>query len=329
MYKLFEVARPQRTPRLCMRGPCLADIPVDAPFTITRDPVPGHSANGPTAQATLPNHATATLQPVTLVRHGEVLGGGLPCPLATPPDPVRTALKETHIDTQKAKLLPNGVPQNCKVYKEKAIYKIGDTTLRISQDAAPNAILTGPCKDRRCKCCSLWNARFDIIQTAYNSKIVSCKLDRIATCQTKCLIYALSCPVCGILYVGETKQPLATRIGQHRRNIEKGLEDSHLVNHFHKEHGNIVIPQVRILETTPEPNQTNTIITEKQANKISDTIRKAAETKWILALNTAFPWGLNTNVAGFGAFKADTDPASSRKCPYFTMPFERAIPRGY
>ena len=181
-------------------------------------------------------------------------------------------------------------------------------------DVAENAE-RGPCSAANCKCCVMWSTNLSTIHAPYNGKKVLSEISRDATCKSKNVVYALSCPRCDMVYVGETKQTLASRVSAHRRNIEGRKEDTHLVNHFTSAHGQIVMPNVRIIETLPENG--------------TDKLRKEAETKWILTLNTAHPWGLNTNVIGYGALTVETDPADRRKCPWFTVKTQRLIPRGY
>ena len=80
-------------------------------------------------------------------------------------------------------------------------------------------------------------------------------------------------------------------------------------------HDEVVIPTVRILETMEEDATTDA--------------RRNAEAKWTMALNTVYPWGLNTNIKGCGAITDVSDPAERRLCPWFRYRYERPIQRGH
>ena len=222
--------------------------------------------------------------------------------------------KNEYVDSLRKNHVPYGVPNDCKYFKEHTVYRI-QVSGNVQDITNRDDWELGPCGSATCKCCKMWVTERMKIHAPYNGKKVMCEVRRAATCKTKNVVYALSCPMCDTIYVGETKQTLAGRVGAHRRNIEGRKEDTHLVNHFTKVHGQLVMPHVRILETMYENEE--------------DKVRKEAETKWILALNTTYPWGLNTNVTGYGALTETTDPADRRKCPWFTVKFQRVIPRGY
>lgn len=52
------------------------------------------------------------------------------------------------------------------------------------------------------------------------------------TCQSKSVVYALTCPACGKQYVGETGRTLATRISEHKRDILRRNKKSPAALHF-------------------------------------------------------------------------------------------------
>lgn len=97
------------------------------------------------------------------------------------------------------------------------------------------------------------------------------------TTRLKNCIYLIFCNGCGIKYVGETRNSLATRMVQHRYNIRHGKEaDTPLVGHFLR-HG---LDSLRIAGL-----QHNELWTDKN--------RKRAERQWIYRLGTREPGGLN------------------------------------
>lgn len=90
-------------------------------------------------------------------------------------------------------------------------------------------------------------------------------------------VYLLRCNLCQILYVGETRNPLATRLTNHRQTIRNHPTlKTHLVIHFRR-HGVNNIHAI-ILEHNP---------------KWSTKQRRHKEYQWIKRLGTIFPKGLN------------------------------------
>ena len=60
-------------------------------------------------------------------------------------------------------------------------------------------------------------------------------------CSSKNVIYGIECTLCGLLYVGETRQTLRSRMSQHR--------DRNLYNHFNQPgHNRCLTMKVRIIE---------------------------------------------------------------------------------
>lgn len=52
------------------------------------------------------------------------------------------------------------------------------------------------------------------------------------TCQSRSVVYALTCPACGKQYIGETGRTLATRISEHKRDILRRNKKSPAASHF-------------------------------------------------------------------------------------------------
>ena len=74
------------------------------------------------------------------------------------------------------------------------------------------------CGDKRCKCCKHMHH-----SSSYTSKITGKQYKIICTinCKSANVIYILECSVCGLQYVGESKQPFHKRLNGHRSDLTK------------------------------------------------------------------------------------------------------------
>ncbi len=102
-------------------------------------------------------------------------------------------------------------------------------------------------------------------------------------CQSSNLVYAISCNICGIQYVGKTKNTIVKRFGQHFYDIEK-KHDTTVARHFN-DHGVTKDPpfQIHVLE----------FIHRNPATKEGADILDEHEKMWMGRLNTYYPKGLN------------------------------------
>ena len=67
-------------------------------------------------------------------------------------------------------------------------------------------------------------------------------------CSTKNVIYGIECTLCGLLYVGETRQALRSRMSQHRYDA-RDPKYRILYNHFNQPgHDRCLMMKVRIIE---------------------------------------------------------------------------------
>ena len=107
-------------------------------------------------------------------------------------------------------------------------------------------------------------------------------------------------------YVGETGRTLKTRLSEHLRNITGKLSDSFLVQHFNGADHSIDDLSVQVLQ-----------LQEPDASAVT---RRDCEDFWIRSLNTAYPFGLNDKIQGYGLISKNLDPTEKRSQPYFTMP---------
>ena len=74
------------------------------------------------------------------------------------------------------------------------------------------------CGDKRCKCC-----RHMQHSSSYTSKVTGKQYTIFCTvnCKSANVIYILVCSVCGLQYVGESKQPFHKRLNGHRSDLTK------------------------------------------------------------------------------------------------------------
>ncbi len=125
------------------------------------------------------------------------------------------------------------------------------------------------------------------------------------SCRSKNIVYLLSCNVCGMQYVGETSRELHCRYMEHVRTIKKNQLDTYLVKHFNQPGHSSDDLLVQILD----------IITDD----FSKNHRETKELFWIKALVTAYPFGLNDKIIGYGNISNDLNPLNSNKHPYFMV----------
>ncbi|XP_069479435.1 uncharacterized protein [Ambystoma mexicanum] len=107
-------------------------------------------------------------------------------------------------------------------------------------------------------------------------------LKDFATCDTKSIIYGLSCP-CGIYYVGQTQRKAKERWNEHKSNIRTNSVNSPVARHFSIKKHNISQLKVVILEIVNRaPRGGN------HARRMNQ-----REIFWIERLNSLAPNGMN------------------------------------
>ena len=133
------------------------------------------------------------------------------------------------------------------------------------------------CGDKRCKCCKHMQH-----SSSYASKITGkqYKIFCAVNCKSTSIIYILECSVCGLQYVGESKQPFHKYLNGHRSNLTKkqflpvsqhfGLSD-HSLEDF---------------------NRMNILVIEQNC-LWSDFQRENRERFWIKELRVLHPDGIN------------------------------------
>ena len=108
------------------------------------------------------------------------------------------------------------------------------------------------------------------------------KINHRLTCNSKCVVYLLSCKICGIQYVGQTTNKFRLRWNNYRDNARKAASGSghmqgHLFAHFNDEYHNGFLSDCMI-----------TLIDKKDGFN-----PQCREQYWIRSLKTISPLGLN------------------------------------
>ena len=98
------------------------------------------------------------------------------------------------------------------------------------------------------------------------------------TCTTTNVVYLITCKVCRIQYVGETKTSLKTRFYGHRSTVNTAKLDTPVGHHFNLPNHSItdmMLQGIESLGTRP------------------DSVRASREKYWMRQLRTIKPHGLN------------------------------------
>lgn len=97
------------------------------------------------------------------------------------------------------------------------------------------------------------------------------------TCQTRNVIYAITCPVCRSQYIGKTGRHLWERLADHKRDIKNRNRDSPVAEHFRDHDVQCADIFCTIIDNSPSDNN----------------VRKRLEEAWIRIMNTMHPTGMN------------------------------------
>lgn len=152
----------------------------------------------------------------------------------------------------------------------------------------------------RCNVCQFVTSTVDFENPSLGG-LPRVKLKHYINCQTRNVIYALTCP-CSRVYVGQTTQKLKQRIQQHLSNISlaardrtKGKTLTSVASHFLDHHdGKYDRLQVVGLDKV--------LINIRGRNVGALLLRR--ESRWIFELNTLHPTGLNEELLFTGFYKS-------------------------
>ena len=163
------------------------------------------------------------------------------------------------------------------------------------------------CSSSGCVICHNVNVE-SVFEGYTNKKKFSSLRSQVLDCKATNLIYLISCAKCGQQYVGETKRSLAVRMKEHRNNVMKGEAGTYLVDHFKQSNHSVEDMKFTIIEHFGQ-----TTMTKQQ--------REEKEDFWIRALVTAYPFGMNDKIRGYGIISKGLDPINHPKHPYFCTKF--------
>ena len=86
-------------------------------------------------------------------------------------------------------------------------------------------VVSEKCKSKRCLGC-LNVSETDVFQSFQTKK--QYKINDQLNCNDKCLIYLLSCKVCGLQYVGSTTDKFRLRWNNYKENNQKARGEEHI-----------------------------------------------------------------------------------------------------
>ena len=133
------------------------------------------------------------------------------------------------------------------------------------------------------------------------------RTDRDLDCDSCDLVYLLTCNICGLQYVGETKRSFATRMRDHIGRITKGDRAQVVYAHFQKDeaHRNMAVKD-KVRFQIIEKIRTGDL--EPGSGDFSKKRRLERELFWISKLRTMHPFGLNDRIQACGISGNATDP---------------------
>ena len=174
-------------------------------------------------------------------------------------------------------------PELCKIFKELPVLAFRKPKslkdILVRADISPRSAYNGQCKkcdSRRCMTCKNIQCTQKFSSTHTGEKfIIYCN----ANCKTENIIYLLECAICGLQYIGETKQQLSKRLNGHRSD-ENCKPDLPLSRHLRStgHHDSFGKLKVTIIDHNP---------------KWDDKSRQERESFWIRKLKTLSPNGIN------------------------------------
>ena len=126
-----------------------------------------------------------------------------------------------------------------------------------------------------------------------------------SNCNSNNVIYCITCNNCKYQYVGQTSRKLKYRIKEHLYHIHKQDISNYLYEHFKSTCNNANIT-VTILDSLTSNTEKRVLIDK--------------ELFWIKLLNTAYPFGLNDNIKGYGNISDISNPLDYRNNhPYYNL----------
>ena len=144
-----------------------------------------------------------------------------------------------------------------------------------SQDDHPETGLSCPCNASRCQTCQLMKSTSVFSSTSGARSAIKGEHN----CKTHNAIYLMTCTVCRMQYVGETKLSISRRMNLHRSDWRtRRFKRSPVAEHFSQDDHTFDHIELCVIESD---------------QRWSDQTRKNRETYWIRRLNTLKPFGIN------------------------------------
>ena len=172
-------------------------------------------------------------------------------------------------------------PELCKIFKEPPVLAFRKPKslkdILVRADISPRSAYNGQCQkcdSRRCMTCTNIQCTQKFSRTHTGEEFITyCN----ANCKTENIIYLLECAICGLQYIGETKQQISKRLNGHRSDANC-KPDLPLSRHFRStgHHDSFGKLKVTIID-----------------HKWDDKSRQERESFWIRKLETLSPNGIN------------------------------------
>ena len=154
---------------------------------------------------------------------------------------------------------------------------------------APTDCKISKCGSKNCKTCTVLITDTSFSSNFSKRSFTTHSFDNLS-CKSANLLYVIACGLCGLIYVGETKGQLRSRMNGHRFQINHG--GSRLLHrHFNLPDHSILSMKVRILEKIYHPTNNPSLSTP---------LRRKREEHRIRQLGTAAPYGCNDHMDSIG-----------------------------
>ena len=158
-----------------------------------------------------------------------------------------------------------------------------------TDEAVGNTTTVYQCRKPRCKTCKHLREGDKFTSNVTGKTYSVQSRNQVMTCETKNVIYVISCCRCGIQYVGETSQMLRQRMNNHRSRLKKvGVQ--YLYKHYcsagHSEDDITIMPIEEV------------DVSDKHVSSTSKRLQQ--EQYWYRELKCIYPYGLNDNVKDIG-----------------------------
>lgn len=112
----------------------------------------------------------------------------------------------------------------------------------------------GKCNRKNCSCCERL-VILNFVRSRVTNKRIALDLGwRGLDCNSKRIVYLLTCKHCGIQYVGQTKRKIKARLTEHIRNIKNNKLNTLIVKHFNEKEHNINNMTVQIIDFIEDDN---------------------------------------------------------------------------